>query len=121
MERFGGVFICTTNLMDRIDQAALRRFAFKLQFQPLTLDQRIAMFVRHALAGLASELTPEHLDVLRGLDHLCLGDFSTVMRQAEILGVAWDPPSFLQELKAEHKIKPHVRSSRPVGFLSPSE
>ena len=35
MERFRGVFICTTNLMDQLDAAALRRFAFKLQFLPL--------------------------------------------------------------------------------------
>jgi SpoVK/Ycf46/Vps4 family AAA+-type ATPase len=33
MERFAGIFICTTNLMDSIDQAALRRFTFKIQFQ----------------------------------------------------------------------------------------
>jgi SpoVK/Ycf46/Vps4 family AAA+-type ATPase len=30
MERFNGIFICTTNLLDRIDQAALRRFTFKI-------------------------------------------------------------------------------------------
>ena len=26
MERFNGIFLCTTNLFDRIDEAALRRF-----------------------------------------------------------------------------------------------
>jgi SpoVK/Ycf46/Vps4 family AAA+-type ATPase len=26
MERFNGIFICTTNLFDRLDEAALRRF-----------------------------------------------------------------------------------------------
>ena len=36
MERFDGIFVCTTNLLDRIDQAALRRFTFKIRFMPLT-------------------------------------------------------------------------------------
>ena len=36
MERYNGIFICTTNLLDRIDQAALRRFTFKIRFKPLT-------------------------------------------------------------------------------------
>ena len=36
MERYNGIFVCTTNLMDRIDQAALRRFTFKIRFKPLT-------------------------------------------------------------------------------------
>ena len=40
MERFNGIFVCTTNLLDRIDQAALRRFTFKIQFKPLTRAQR---------------------------------------------------------------------------------
>ena len=40
MERFAGIFVCTTNLLDRIDQAALRRFTFKIRFMPLTAAQR---------------------------------------------------------------------------------
>ena len=35
MERFAGVFICTTNLFDDLDEAALRRFTFKIRFKPL--------------------------------------------------------------------------------------
>ncbi|WP_305214838.1 ATP-binding protein, partial [Klebsiella pneumoniae] len=33
MERFHGLFICTTNLFDDLDEAALRRFAFKIRFK----------------------------------------------------------------------------------------
>jgi SpoVK/Ycf46/Vps4 family AAA+-type ATPase len=36
MERFAGVFICTTNLFEDLDEAALRRFTFKIRFLPLT-------------------------------------------------------------------------------------
>jgi SpoVK/Ycf46/Vps4 family AAA+-type ATPase len=51
MERYNGIFICTTNLLDRLDQAALRRFTFKIKFKPLTRAQRETMFVTEALAG----------------------------------------------------------------------
>ncbi len=40
MERFAGVFICTTNLFQDLDEAALRRFTFKIAFKPLTVAQR---------------------------------------------------------------------------------
>ena len=59
MERFDGIFICTTNLFDRIDEAALRRFSFKLRFLPLLPEHRERMFVAEALAGDASLLTDE--------------------------------------------------------------
>jgi SpoVK/Ycf46/Vps4 family AAA+-type ATPase len=56
MERYRGIFVCTTNLLDRIDQAALRRFTFKIKFNPLTAAQRERMFVTEALAGDAALL-----------------------------------------------------------------
>ena len=51
MERFAGLFICTTNLFDELDEAALRRFTFKVRFKPLTAEQRGRMFVAEALRG----------------------------------------------------------------------
>ena len=56
MERFAGLFICTTNLFDELDEAALRRFTFKVRFKPLTAEQRVPMFVAEALAGDATQL-----------------------------------------------------------------
>jgi SpoVK/Ycf46/Vps4 family AAA+-type ATPase len=39
MERFGGIFVCTTNLFEDLDEAALRRFTFKIGFKPLEPDE----------------------------------------------------------------------------------
>ena len=85
MERFNGIFVCTTNLMDRIDQAALRRFTFKIRFKPLTAVQREKMFVTEALAGDAGALTADVKARLARLDQLCPGDFAAVKRQVDIL------------------------------------
>lgn len=117
MERFAGIFICTTNLMDRIDQAALRRFAFKIRFRPLTGAQREKMFVTEALGGDASRLAPEAAARLAKLDQLCPGDFAAVKRQADILATQLAPEEFLEQLEAEHRIKPEVREARSIGFV----
>jgi len=116
MERFGGVFICTTNLMDSLDQAALRRFTFKIRFKPLTREQRETMFVTEALGGEVADLTHAMRQRLARLEQLCPGDFAAVKRQAEILGEAMAPDGFLAQLEAEHRIKPEVREARQMGF-----
>jgi SpoVK/Ycf46/Vps4 family AAA+-type ATPase len=116
MERYDGIFICTTNLMDSIDQAALRRFTFKIHFKPLTARQRETMFVVEALGGDAAALEPALCERLGKLDQLCPGDFAAVKRQIEILGESIEPAEFLAQLEAEHRIKPGVREARKIGF-----
>jgi len=117
MERFDGIFVCTTNLLDRLDQAALRRFTFKIKFMPLTGEQRERMFVTEALAGDAAQLTHEIKLRLARLPQLCPGDFAAVKRQTDILAVAFSAEEFLEQLDAEHRIKPEVRESRGIGFV----
>src|SRR5205085_2776838 len=104
MERFDGIFVCTTNLMDRIDQAALRRFTFKIRFRPLTAAQRERMFVNEVLASDASRLDDKLRARLARLDHLAPGDFAAVKRQVDILATAFEPEEFLEQLEAEHRI-----------------
>lgn len=70
MERFDGIFVCTTNLFDRIDEAALRRFAFKIRFRPLERTQRERMFITEALGGNADAMTAAWRDALASLDVL---------------------------------------------------
>jgi SpoVK/Ycf46/Vps4 family AAA+-type ATPase len=117
MERFNGVFVCTTNLLDRLDQAALRRFTFKIKFMPLTAPQRERMFVTEALAGDAERMTGELRTRLARLDRLCPGDFAAVKRQTDILAAEFSADEFLEQLEAEHRIKPEVRETRGMGFV----
>jgi SpoVK/Ycf46/Vps4 family AAA+-type ATPase len=117
MERFAGVFICTTNLFGEFDEAALRRFTFKVQFKPLTAEQRERMFVAEALGGDARQLTREHSSRLAQLGALAPGDFASVKRQIDVLGEPFEPDEFLSQLEAEHRVKPEVRQQRGMGFL----
>ena len=110
MERFAGIFVCTTNLMDRIDQAALRRFTFKIQFKPLRADQRERMFVVEALGGRQADLTGAQQDRLARLNVLCPGDFAAVKRQADILANPDGGPVRQRHLDPAIRIMPLRRS-----------
>ena len=132
MERFDGVFICTTNLFERIDEAALRRFAFKLRFLPLSAGQRLRMFASEAmgwtppdaaadapeLEAQAARIVPAPISArLAALHLLAPGDFAVVRRQAVLLGDAPTPEEFVEQLEREHRAKPDVRHARPMGFV----
>ena len=116
-ERFAGIFICTTNLFDELDEAALRRFTFKLQFRVLEPAQRERMYVAEALLGDGAALSPERRARLARLDALAAGDFAAVKRQVDVLGEAFEPDEFLSQLEAEHRVKPEVRQRRGIGFV----
>ncbi|MBC7444015.1 MAG: ATP-binding protein [Polaromonas sp.] len=117
MERYAGIFICTTNLMESLDPAALRRFTFKIKFMPLTAEQRETMFTTEALAGHAGLLTGRLRQRLGQLAQLCPGDFAAVKRQTVILDAELSADEFLAQLEAEHRIKPEVRQGRAMGFM----
>jgi SpoVK/Ycf46/Vps4 family AAA+-type ATPase len=117
MELYKGIFICTTNLLDRLDQAALRRFTFKIRFKPLSGEQRETMFRIEALGGDDASFTSVIRHRLGLMEQLCPGDFAAVKRQALILDTQLTALEFLEQLEAEHRIKPEVRESRGMGFL----
>jgi SpoVK/Ycf46/Vps4 family AAA+-type ATPase len=117
MERYNGIFVCTTNLLDRIDQAALRRFTFKIKFKPLTKEQREKMFITEALKGDATKLDDRLRARLAKLEQLSPGDFASVKRQVDILATEFSSDEFIEQLEAEHRIKPEVREARSMGFV----
>ena len=116
MERYRGIFICTTNLMEHLDPAALRRFTFKIGFLPLSPCQREQVFLAEALPD-GQAVPPSLAKRLAALDQLCLGDVAAVRRQAEILGMPLTPEEFMEQLEAEHRLKPEVRERRAMGFM----
>lgn len=103
MENHPLPFICTTNLMDRLDQASLRRFTLKLRFDPLTSAQADLAFQKFfgiaAPRALADDLTP--------------GDFATVRRKRDLFGVA--TPSVLADWLDEEADAKGMRA-RAIGF-----
>lgn len=107
MERFPGIFIAATNLVDNLDAAALRRFDFKLHFRPLMPTQRRGLFARETLgdASSAKQLPRVVSETLDSLDLLTPGDFANVARQQMLLDERLSPEDYLRRLVAECRWK----------------
>lgn len=116
MERFDGLFICATNLFEQLDQAALRRFAFKICFDYLNPQQRLNLFAESLNMDLPI-ITGDHQKRLLKLDNLTPGDFATVLRQASALGEEYFADDFLLQLENECSLKNGGRIQRSIGFI----
>ena len=108
MESHPYPFICTTNLMDTLDPASLRRFSFKVKYDFLTPQQVVCAFMSffHVMI--------DKKDV-EGLNKLTHGDFSLVKNKAEILGHPHDFYALREMLEAEQKLK-HNAYGSGIGF-----
>lgn len=109
MEQFEGLFVCATNLMDRLDPAVFRRFDWEIQFSYLTPDQAGKLFTRvltdlQGYTRLRRYAESVHVR-LSQLSTLTPSDFATVVRQARALGTRYDAEQLLGALKAECRAK----------------
>jgi transitional endoplasmic reticulum ATPase len=114
MESFPGVFVASTNLMEDIDEAALRRFDASARLDFLTAGQ-----VRELLANLSQviEVSMPMAEAERAARLPCLtpGDFAAVRRGAKLCRprTAAEVIARLSELS----LAKSPNRSRPVGFL----
>ena len=114
MESFSGVFIASTNLMDGLDQAALRRFDLKVKFGYLSPPQAWQLLQRYCMQ-LGLPAPPEALQArVEKLDRLTPGDYAAVARQHRFRPLA-TPAMLVAALHAECALK--ESSSRPIGFI----
>lgn len=116
MEAYPGVFIATTNLDTRLDQASIRRFMLKVRFDWMTPDQAWALFQREltAMGQTTSGIAPWEKEI-RTLTNLAPGDFAVVLRQAELWGTVMEPGAFCAALRKESQAKEGGR--RRIGFV----
>lgn len=119
MENFDGLFICSTNLLDRLDQAVFRRFAMKIRFDYPTSEQRWRLFLAHARELGLPIRADEAAMLQRGVEDLAIltpGDFAVVRRKHALLEHLQTARMLLNALTEECSIKPEARKSPKVGF-----
>ena len=114
MESFPGVFIASTNLMDGLDQAALRRFDLKVKFGFLRPEQAQELLRRHCAQLNLAIPQPDLLSRLKRLDRLTPGDFAAAMRQHRFRPIE-STTALVAALEAECAVKEGARPT--VGFL----
>ena len=99
-------FACTTNFVEHLDAATLRRFVFKVALDYLSPEQVEAAF--RVYFGMAPPAQAAALTALTP------GDFAVVHRKAGFLGRLQEPDALAAMLSAECALKPD--RPRPVGF-----
>lgn len=114
MESFAGVFLASTNLMEGLDQAALRRFDLKVRFDFLTPEQAAKLMRRYCDTLAIPEPPPEYMARLRRLRNLTPGDFAAVARQSRFRPIT-APAALISALEAECEAKEGARAA--IGFL----
>jgi SpoVK/Ycf46/Vps4 family AAA+-type ATPase len=81
LEACRGFCVCTTNRMKDMDEAAIRRFSFKIAFGYAGIEQTKALY-KSLLAPLAGGKLPKDVEEeLSHLQYLTPGDFHTVKSQ----------------------------------------
>ena len=121
MENFSGIFIATTNFMDTLDRASIRRFDMKVEFKPLDcarLKQAFSLYAKHlGISDYAVFLESTSAKrALEKLENICFGDFALIAR-----GAAFAPlesaQELLEKLQEEARLKGlSAGSSKRVGF-----
>lgn len=106
MEKHQYPFVCTTNLMDKLDKASLRRFTFKVKYDYLTEEQRTLCF-EHFFA--MKNVNLKHLSSLTP------GDFVVVKDKAEILNCMECKEELIDMLEQEQLNK--APAARKIGFI----
>ena len=114
MESFAGVFIASTNLMEGLDQASLRRFDLKVKFDFLKPEQAWELLRRHCNKLALSAPQPAQFARLIRLQQLTPGDFAAVIRQNRFRPIT-SSADLVAALEAECAIKEGANAA--IGFL----
>jgi len=115
MENFKGICICCTNLLDHIDEAALRRFSWKVKFLPLTAEGREKLFRKYFQP--AGKLSKGVKTGLQNARDLTPGDFKTVWLRQQYREQPATAVEILAELRKEVSYKRN-RTGGPIGFAA---
>ena len=113
MESFDGIFIATTNLIDNLDKACLRRFDLKLEFGYLLPEQSQNLFKKDCTL-LKVKFDENAAKKVSNLGLLTPGDFASVRRQAKFRPIK-NGDDFCHRLELEVALKNEEKSAK-IGF-----
>jgi transitional endoplasmic reticulum ATPase len=113
IETFPGILIASTNLIDQLDPASMRRFDIKLHFGYLLPEQARLLFTSYCKNLGIPQPTPSDLELAATMDVSTPGDFAAVARQHRFQPFR-DASGLLQSVIAESELK--TNRSRRIGF-----
>ncbi len=113
MECFDGVFIASTNLVQGLDQAALRRYDFKAKLDYLKPDQATELLCRYCIKFQLPMPTTELRERVARRGNVTPGDFAVAVRQHRLRPVT-SAAELVDSIVAECRMKEGSRAA--IGF-----
>ncbi|WP_121022272.1 AAA family ATPase [Helicobacter vulpis] len=121
IEKFEGVLIATTNLLETLDTAFSRRFNHKIEFKPPTFEQRVRLWEQYlpANAPYAPPHTPKSLAHALARYTLSGGQIALVVKNTAYKVATYPQPlftleDFLAEIKKEKQ--GNFEGAKNIGF-----
>jgi transitional endoplasmic reticulum ATPase len=115
MEAYRGVFIASTNRLEGLDSAALRRFDLKVKFDALKLEQAWKLLQNYCRALALPDPDESFQNRLKRLENLTPGDFAVLARQHRFRPIT-STDCLITSLEAECALKTPYKS-HPIGFI----
>ena len=116
MESHPGLFIATTNVIDRLDPAVMRRFDFRVRFKTLLPEQAGALLQSLSVRlGLIAPDETLNRAVLHSIDNLTAGDFAALERRLRLERAPVSVDELVGRLREDTLYK--QPTSRAIGFL----
>ena len=119
IEKFKGVLIATTNLLENIDKAFSRRFNYKIEFKKPNKEQRLSLW---------KKMLPKNAPYEEGFDTNELADYSLTGGQINLVikntayrvAIREEPLFSLEDFKEEIKRERDASfdSEKSMGFLN---
>jgi transitional endoplasmic reticulum ATPase len=116
LEAYEGVFIATTNLLDKLDKASLRRFDMTIEFGTLKPEVAHQMFIRTCQELGLGDADRVDSSQIAALGALTPGDFDQLKRRSRLI----PPASSVQVLQALSVAigQKNAANHRPIGFMT---
>ncbi len=116
LETFQGIFIASTNILDRLDEASLRRFDLVVKFDALRGEHAQRLFLEMCDQLQLGGPSAQTLERLKNCNGLTPGDFHQQRRQAK-----FSPPTTSEELGQrliDTSTRKHTYRKAPMGFTA---
>jgi len=114
MEAFKGIFFASTNFLQALDQASLRRFTFKVEFNYLKETARLSTYSNYFPAEMIGPPCESSIRRLHSIPHLAFGDFKVAAQKLRFMN-SISHEVVLDVLEQESKMKAHFYG-KPIGI-----
>lgn len=115
IERFDGIFIASTNFtMDGLDQAALRRFDFKVYVDYLMREQAARLLDVHCKQLGLGKACDQSRRIIATINNITPGDFANVARQHRFRRFE-NPHALARQIAQECELKEGIHQT--MGFV----